>query len=894
MQMDWRRYVREHLPPLDVSAERESEIVDELALQLESVYERERTRGRSHDEAMERMAGEVPDWSALAGRLDTIEPARVRMVVPAENGGGLMTGLSGDVRYALRTLRRSPAFTMVSVVTLAAGLGMGAAAFSVIDTLLVRPLRFKSPEQLVLVHATVPPEGRDTSEITYLDATDLARETQAFATLGVVIPYAGTATALDPPARIEGYELSPWLLETLGVQPSLGRWFTAAEGQSGPPNVVILGDGFWRRIGARPGIIGQTLVLDEVPHTVVGVMPADFHVDVFNPRAAVYRPVTPQHFAAGNRAFRTFRAIARLQPGVSIEQAQSIAAAVGERLAGEYPESNRGRAFSLQPLQSDVVGPVRPALFLIAGLVALVLLIAAVNLTNLLLARALARSREVAVRSALGADAWRLARTSLIEGVLIAVVGSVGGVFVAQTILTALTTMPGVVLPRLSEIAIGWRSVAALAMASLVASLGVAIIPFLVHRRLHDTAALKTGHETAGRFESRIRSVMVAAQTGLAFMLIAATTLLGVSLQKLLSTPAGFDAGVVTMRVSVPAARYPTREATAGFFTGFVDELAGQGGIQKAGFVSILPLNGNAGSTMTVQGREHIPMAERPDVGWTWANPGYFAAMGIPVVRGRGFTSADLTGPTHVTLINETLARLHFGDEDPIGKRVYFGGFPSTGVPEWHEIIGVVGDTRHRSLEAEPDARAYDLFGQHWGRTISLALRTSESTPVAATTVRSVLSRHDPRLAVFAVRTTDDIVDEAVRTRRLRVWLAGGFALAGFGVAMLGVYGIVACLVAERQREIGVRIALGATAAHVHRLVISHGLTLVAVGLIGGLAGAFALRRTIESQLFVIEATNPITLATVAVALLAAAAVPCLVVARRASRLDPVRALRAE
>ena len=890
----WRQYVREHLPPLHVSAEREAEIVDELAIQLESVYERERGRGHSHEEATARATSEVPSWTALAARLESLEPPRLHAPVLGMNSGGLMTGLGGDVRYALRALKRTPAFTVVSVVTRAAGLGMGAAAFSVVDTLLVKPLRFRSPEQLVLVHATVPPEGRDTNEITYLDAMDLARQTQAFASLGVVMPYAATATALDPPERIEGYDVTPSLLETLGVQPALGRVFTAAEGQAGAPAVVMLSDGFWKRMGSRADIIGHTLVLDEVPHTVVGVMPADFHVEVFNNRGGVFRPVTPEHFAAGTRAFRAFRAIARLRPDVSIEQAESVAAAVGERLAREYPESNRGRAFSLHPLQADVVGPIRPALLLMSGLVALVLLIAAVNLMNLLLARAIARAREVAVRSALGAGAWRLARTSLIEGLLIAFAGAVSGAFVAQAILTALTTMPGVVLPRLNELAIGWRSVAALAMASLAASIGVAIMPFLVHRRLHDTAALKTGHETAGRLESRVRSVMVAAQTGLAFLLIAATTLLAVSLQRLLATPSGFDAGVVTMRVSVPAARYPTREATARFFTGLVDELVGQGGIQKAGFVSQLPLTGSSGSTMTVQGREHMAMAERPEVGWQWASPGYFDAMGIPLLRGRGFTSADIAGAAHVTLINETLARLHFRGEDPIGKRVYFGGYPSTGVPEWHEIVGVVGDVRHRTLEAEPDARAYDLFGQHWGRTISLALRTTTSAPAAATTVRSVLSRHDPRLAVFAVRSTDDIVNGAVSARRLLLWLTGVFAIAGFGVAMLGVYGIVACLVAERQREIGVRMALGATTAHVHRLVISHGLKLVTIGLIGGLVGAVALRRAIESLLFGIEATNPLALSAVALALLIAAAVPCLVVSQRATRLDPVRALRRE
>ena len=892
--MTGAHYVREHLPPLNVSAERETEIVDELAMQLESVYERERGRGHSHEEATARATNEVPSWTALAGRLETLEPPRLHAPVPGMTSGGLMTGLGGDVRYALRTLKRTPAFTFVSIVTLAAGLGMGAAAFSVVDTLLVKPLRFRSPEQL----GTRPRDGAargSRHQRDHLPGCDRSRPRNA----GVRIArrrddLCGHGNGARPSRTHRGVRPHAPLLETLGVQPALGRAFTAAEGQAGAPAVIMLTDGFWKRMGSRADIIGQTLVLDDVPHTMVGVMPADFHVEVFNNRGAVFRPVTPQHFAAGNRGFRAFRAIARLRPDVSMEQAQSIAAAVGERLAREYPESNRGRTFSVRPLQADVVGPIRPALLLMSGLVALVLLIAAVNVMNLLLARAIARAREVAVRSALGAGAWRLARTSLIEGLLIALAGAVGGALVAQAILTALTTMPGVVLPRLNEIGIGWRSVAALAMASLAASIGIAIIPFLVHRRLHDTAALKTGHETAGRLESRVRSVMVAAQTGLAFLLIAATTLLAVSLQRLLATPSGFDAGVVTMRVSVPAARYPTRESTAQFFTGMVDELVGQGGIQKAGFVSQLPLTGSSGSTMTVQGREHIAMAERPEVGWQWANPGYFDAIGIPVLRGRGFTSADLAGATHVTLINETLARLHFGDEDPIGKRVYFGGFPSTGVPEWHEIVGVVGDVRHRALEAEPDARAYDLFGQHWGRTISLALRTAASAPAAATTVRSVLSRHDPRLAVFAVRSTDDIVNGAVSARRLLLWLAGIFAIAGFGVAMLGVYGIVACLVAERQREIGVRMALGATTAHVHRLVISHGLKLVTIGLIGGLAGAVALRRAIESLLFGIEATNPLALSAVALALFIAAAVPCLVVSRRATRLDPVRALRSE
>ncbi len=892
--MDWRKFVRAKLPPLNVAPEREIEVIEELAGQLAAAYQHERARGGSEAEACRAAEAEVPDWQALADTLTRIERPYVEPAAAGAGTGGFMTGLVQDLRYGVRALARTPGFTAVAVVTLAIRLGMTAAAFAVLDTVLIKPLRFPAPDELVLVHATVPPDARDTTEITYLDAADLAGETKVFASVGVLIPYAGTATALDPPERLEGFEVSPSLFDTLGVQPSLGRAFTPDEGRTGAPAVVILGHGFWRRLGSRPDIIGDTLVLDDQPHTIVGVMPEGFRVEVLDHPDAVYRPVTSTHFAAGNRAFRAFRAIARLQPGVSIEQAAGVAATVGERLAADYPDTNRGRTFSLRLLHDDVVGGVRPALYLVAGLVALVLLIAGVNLTNLLLARAMARAREVAVRAALGASVWRLVRASLVESALLAALGALGGLIVAHAILLVMTAMPGVALPRLAEVGIDWRVTTLLGVAAITASAGVGAIPFLMHRRLHDTAVLRTGHETAGRIEGRVRSALVAAETALAFVLVAATVLLALSLQRLLAVPAGFDAGVVTMRISVPAPRYPTRESTAQFFGGLVDDLAGLPGVQRAGFVSILPLSGNAGSAMTVQGREHIPMAERPDVGWHWANPGYFDAIGIPVVRGRGFTAADLESGRHVTLVSETLAHRYFDGDDPIGRRVYFGSIPATGVPEWHEIIGVVGDVRHRSLEAEPEARAYDLFGQHWGRTISLALRTSATPAQAATMVRAVLARHDQRLAVFAVRSTDDLVGTAVATRRMLLWLVAAFAATGFAVAMLGVYGIVVCMITERQREIGVRMALGATAANIHRLVLGHGLTLVAAGLAAGVAAAFAMRPAIESQLFGIAAANMPALTAVALALLLAAAVPCVMVSRRATRLDPVRALRSE
>ncbi|HYE88144.1 MAG TPA: ABC transporter permease, partial [Vicinamibacterales bacterium] len=679
--IDWRAYVRSKLPPLDVTPSRESDIVEELALQLELIYERQRRAGASHMAALAAADEEVPSWSALARTITAIAPGPRRPTPVAHTSGGLMNGVMGDLRSALRNLRRTPAFTIVAIVTLAVGLGMATAAFSVIDTILIKPLRFKDPGRLVVVHATVPPDNRDTNEITFPDAMDLARETQAFKSVALVMPFSGTATALDPPERVTGYNVTTSMFDTLGVRPALGRGFTSGESAPGRNNVVVLGHGFWTRLGSRPDIIGQTLVLDDVPCTIVGVMPADFRIEVLSVNDAVYRPMPPD-LAAAPRTFRGFRVIARLQDGATIEQATSVAQAVGERLASQYPDSNRGRTFTLSLLQNDVVRAIRPALFLIAGLVVLVLLIAAVNLTNLLLARAIAQAREVAVRAALGAGVWRLARASLVEASVLAALGALAAGAVASAILSALVTMPGVTMPRLIEIGLDWRAAGALGLTAIGAAIAVGAVPFLLHRRLHDTAALRTGHQTAGRVEHRIRSILVCAQTALAFILLAATALLAISLQRLLAVPSGFDAGVATMRVGAPASRYPTREVTTQFFNSLVDDIAAQPGIAKAGFVSILPLSGNTGSMMTVQGREDLPMAQRPEVGWMWASPGYFDAMGMPIVRGRGFAPSDLESASHVTVISAELARRHFAGDDPIGKRVYFGGVPATGVPE--------------------------------------------------------------------------------------------------------------------------------------------------------------------------------------------------------------------
>ena len=901
---EWRQYVRARLPLLPIRAEREREIVDELALQLEAAYHAALAAGRSESAALDCAAAEVPDWSALAATLTQIEreapgmtasaPATATIGADAMNVRRLIGGFGQDLRLAVRSLARTPGYAALAIGTLALGLGLGAAAFSLVDGVLIRPLPFPNADRLVLVKATVPPEGSETPELAYLDALDL-RSADVFADFSVVIPFAGTTTITEPPSRLEGVEVTGSIFSTLGVSAALGRTLTLADNETGGPAVVMIGYGLWQRLGAPVNIVGRILPLNDVPRTIVGVAPPGFRIDVLPMHADIFVPITRDHPLAASRAIRTFRGIGKLAPGVSIDGANAAIATVGQRLAGAYPDTNAGRTFVAHPLQEEIVGPVRDQLVLVSGLIGLVLLVAAVNLAGLVLTRTVGRLREVAVRLALGAARWRLVRESMAEGLVVSGTGAILGALAARAALDTVRTAPGLALPRLADVNVDARTFVALAVTAGLIACGVGLMPLVLMRQLRATAALRTGHQTANRPTLRLRAALIVGQTSLAFLLISAATLLGLSLHTVLSQPLGFETdNVVTMRVSVPETRYPSRGATSQFFAELLDRLREEPTVRAAGMVSILPLAGNTSSTLTIQGREDVPMPIRPAVGWHWASPGYFAAMGMPLVRGRDFTPEDVTRTQHVTVINETLARLHFPGEDPIGKRVYFGGFGPGGPPEWHEVIGVVGDVRHRRLDADPDARAYDLFGQHWGRTVSLAIRTSDGTTITAGRVRRLLADRDPGLAVFSIRTMADLVSEAVATRRLLLWLVGFFAAVGLIVALVGLYGTLSYIVAQSTRELGVRLALGASTSTLYRMVVGRGLKMIAGGLVIGLVGVAALGRVIQSQLVGMTAINLPALTLAAAALLIAGIAACLPPAARAVGINPVDALKAD
>jgi predicted permease len=893
--IDWREHVRRRLPPLDIAPEREIEIVDELALQLEAAYNAALARGFDDGDARRSAEAEVPDWNAFAASVTAIEGRvrpRAHRAAPTENG---VRGFARDLAVAWALILRAPAFSVLAVATLAVGLGVGTAAFVLIRGVLFLPLPYAFSERLVLVHATVPPEGRDTQELAYPDIEDLA-SSGAFSSVAAIVTYSGTTTLIDPPQRVEGLLMSARTFDVLGVSPSLGRAFSDHDGQPGATPVAMLGYRLWVRLGSPRDIVGKSIVLDEIPRTIVGVAPADFRFDIFPTATDVYLPITPDIGPIVRlRAVRAFRLVGRLADGVSMRSADAAIATVAARLQQAFPATNEGRTFFVRPLREDIVTGVRGPLWLVAALVCVVLLVVGVNLSSLLLSRAVTRARETAIRLALGATRWRLARESFAEALILATVSATAGFVLARALIDGLRAAPGLTLPRLVEVSVSSRTAIGLAVAVPLIAVCASVVGYTSPQYLHALSTLRTGHETADRRTGTIRSFLVAGQTSFAFVLLASAILLAVSLRAVLSTPVGFDtSNVVTMRLMVPAARYTSLTDTVTFYQGVLDALRVRSEIQGAGVVSALPLDPSSGSTWTIAGQEQVPEAMRPTVRWHWASAGYFPAIGIPIVRGRDFTNADLERSSHVTVINETLARLYFPGEDPIGKRVYFGPVPEAGITDWHEIVGIVGDARARRIEEPPLPAVFDLFGQHWGRSVSLAVRSSQSPLHVTGVVRGLVAERDPRLALFAVRTTSDLVATAVSSRRLLLWLVAGFAAIGFLAAVVGLYGTVAYAVSARTREMGVRIALGASAGDILRLVIAYGLRFIGAGIALGVVGATAMGGFLENQLVGVRATEGYVLALTAVVLTVAACIACLIPAARAVRVDAVSALKAD
>jgi len=810
-------------------------------------------------------------------------------------------GIREDVRYGARMLVKGPGFTLVAVITLALGIGATTAIFSVVNAVLLRPLPFPEPERLATVWNIDRQEGGGEMAMTWPDFADMRAQNQSFAALAAFDERDLTLTGVGEAARLRGAVVSSDLFPLLGVAPQVGRFFTADEEQPGA-RAVILSHGLWRnRFGADAQVVGRAVAINEQSYSVVGVMPASFAFPIGAEPAEMWISVaaeaegrTPRTQQRGNHFLEV---IGRLKPGVTLGQAQAEVGQIAAALGKQYPETNGEFGARAVPYFDRVVGDTRPALLLLLGAVGFVLLISCANVANLLLARAAGRQREVAIRAALGADRARVVRQLLTESLLLGLVGGAAGLLLAVWGSEALLALVPGRLPRAAEAALDGRVLGFTLAASLLTGILFGLAPALQASKPDLTAALKEGGRSvgAGRRASRTRGALIVAQVATAFVLLVGAGLLVNSLLRLQRIEPGFDPErMLSFRVSLPPAKYSEPQQIESFYQGLLTRVGALPGVTAVSATSALPLSGqNSVVGFAVEGVPTPPQTPFPHTsGLRVVRPGYFGTMGIRLLQGRDFDARDTLRSTPVTIINEALARRHFRNQNPIGRRIN----PSFGVDDrgilFREIIGVVGDVRHSSLREEAGPESYVAHAQAPFNTITVVARAGNDPRALTAAVRGEVRTLDPDLPVFAVRTLEEYLATAVAQPRFGALLLSIFAGVALLLTAVGLYGVISYGVEQRRHEIGVRMALGARARDVLGLVMRQGVALAAAGIGLGLVAAAALTRVMASFLFGVGATDPATFALIALLLglvaLAASYVPAL----RAARVDPLDALR--
>jgi putative ABC transport system permease protein len=817
-----------------------------------------------------------------------------------------MEELLHHLRVAARSLRRHPSFTLIATLTLALGIGANTAIFSVLNGVLLRPLPYAQPDRLVKVWNHW--EGSPEADLSPLELFDYKERVGAFSHLGAYATGPTNLTGGDNPERLQAGYLTAGVLPALGVAPLHGRGFTAAEDVPGGEPVVVLGHGLWtRRFGADPSLIGQPILLNGAERVVIGVMPPDFRLPEEirgEEEADLYMPLGMDRTTVPNRGSHFLTAIARLRPGVTVEQAAAAMAAVGAQLVAEFPDdypADMRFGATVEPLAEYVVGDVRPVLLILLGAVGLVLLIASVNVASLTLIRADARRREMAVRTALGAGRGRLVRQLLAESGILALIGGTGGVLLAVWATEALVRVSPAGLPRSDAIGVDARVLAFAAGASLLAALLFGLVPALQASRPAPARVLRESSHasTAGAGRQRFRSLLVAVEVALAVVLLVGAGLLVRSFIALQQVDPGFRTeGILTLRLSLPSADYPAEQVPE-FYRQLLARVSALPGVTAAGAVTNLPLTSDLGDLgFQIEGR---PVAEgdaSPRADWQAVTPGYFQAMGMQVLRGRGIAPTDDESAPGAIVINESLAERYWAGEDPIGKRFELGGGAG---PGWVTIVGIVRDLRHASLTEAPAPEMYIPHAQFrsWNggspaRAMTVAVANGANPAALVPAIRQELRRLDPNLPVADVQTMRQVRAESVAEPRFVMLLLGLFSMVALALAAIGVFGMLAYLVTQRTRELGIRIALGASAGEVSRMVVRRGVAISLAGVGAGLLGALATTRLLSGLLFGISATDAATFVAIPLLLLAVALVASYLPARRATRVDPMVALRAD
>ena len=803
--------------------------------------------------------------------------------------------MMADLRYAVRMLAKSPAFTAVAILTLALAIGANSAIFSVVNAVLLRPLPYPQSEQLVRVFGKQP--QLDLAPSSPANFLDWRAENEVFTHIATWVGQGFNLTGTDKPERVIGARVSFDLFRLLGVQPALGRDFAAEEDGDGGERVVILSYDFWqRRFAGDPSAIGRTITLSDQAYTIVGVMPRGFAFP--SPRAQIWTPVAFNPAERATRDTNFIEVVARLKPGVSLEQARANMSAVAQRQAERYPQTNSGLGVTVVSLQEHMVGNVRPMLVVLLGAVAFVLLIACANVANLLLGRAAARQREMAIRSALGASRSRVVRLLLTESVLLAVLGGAIGLLLAGWSLDLLLSLMPADLPFVAEIGVNRTVFLFTAAVSVLTGILFGLAPAWQVSKSDLNEGLKESGRggSGGPRRHRIRALLVISEVALSLVLLIGAGLMIRSFARLLAVDPGFKADhVLTAFVSLPASKYSERQAQVAFFDRLLERLRNVPGVNAAGIVTNIPLYGGSSTGFDVDGRPEALPGQRPMTDYRLTSPDYFTSMGMRLVKGRAFSHHDNESAPGVVIINETLAARYFAGEDPIGKRLNLSGDPE----DRREIVGVIADVRNYGVDAEVKPEVYVPFLQ--SAPEYLASQTSAMTIVVrsaidptglAAALREQVQALDKDQPVSAIKTMERYLAESMLPRRFSMLLLGAFAGLALVLAAVGIYGVIAYTVTQRTREIGIRIALGARGGDILRLVFSNAIATTVVGVGIGLGAAFALTRLLQSLLYQVTATDPIVFATIPLLLFAVAAIATYLPARRAMKVDPITALR--
>lgn len=808
-----------------------------------------------------------------------------------------MNTLLRDIRYALRMLLKNRGFTAAAILSLGLGIGANTAVFSVVNAVLLKSLPYHQADRIVLVWGEDKTQGQHRNQVSATDIADYRARSHVFEAISTYSDFRPVLTGAGEPERIVGAQAGDGFFEVLHARPLLGRFFTPEEQRDGNDYVAVLSYGLWqKRFAADPAIVGKTIMLSSRPYTVVGVTAPEFQSlprDLLPAPAEFYRPVAEQPDEK-ERASRHLRAIGRLKEGVTLAAAQAEMDLITAQLRSEHPATNANSGVHLVTLRDDLVSPARPALLMLFGAVVCLLLIGCANVGNLLLARSIARYREIAIRSALGASRSRIVRQFLTESVLLAVAGGIVGLVAAVWSTSAIEAVGARVIPMLGKVEIDSAVLIFTLLVSTVTGIAFGAAPALRASRVNLNDTLNDGGRAAGAIStrSRLRSALVVAEVALAMVLLVSAGLLIKTVVRLSNVDPGFNPkGVLTMNVWLPRAKYPKATDWNAFYDRLLRRIESLPGVTAAGLTSVLPVTDNFDRrTIELEGEARRPQ-ELGEVDSYFVSPGYLSAIGSALLRGRNLADSDNADAPLAVLVSESFARKHWPNEEAIGKQIRFYNSDPQAQRPWRTIVGVVNDVKQYGLDTAGTMAVYAPIAQMPSSTLSLVVRANGEPSVLLASVRREILALDPEQAVFNVVTMERWVADSIALRRVSMVMLAVFSALALLLAAIGIYAVLAQLVAQRTHEIGIRMALGAQAGDVIKLIAGHGLSLTLLGVVAGVCGALALTRLITTLLFGVGATDPVTFVAISMLLLVVAAIACYLPARRAARLDPVTAI---